>query len=96
MFVVIFRATILELDDEYSAMAEKLRKLALNHYNCLDFQAICEDGQEMSVSYWQNEDDIKLWKLATDHMLAQQKAKKQWYSSYKIDIAEINRSYHSK
>ena len=52
MIVVIFRATVKQLDDEYLQQAGKLRQLALDHYGCLEFTALCEGDKEIALSYW--------------------------------------------
>ncbi len=93
MYVVIFRATIKQLDDDYIAMARHLRELALTQYRCLEFSAITEGAQEIALSYWESEEDIKAWKRNADHVTAQQRGRSDWYASYSVEIAEIKRSY---
>jgi hypothetical protein len=50
MFVVIFRATVREMDDDYVQTAAALREMALRDFGCLEFCAVSEGGQEIALS----------------------------------------------
>jgi heme-degrading monooxygenase HmoA len=91
MYAVIFKATIARLDDEYSDMAERLRELAINKYGCLDFVSVTEGDQEIAISYWDNEEQIREWKKDPEHRLAQAKGRNKWYRSFSVEICEIVR-----
>lgn len=93
MYVVIFRATTRELDDEYPKLAKRMRELALNQFGCLEFLSVTEGSQEISLSYWRDEASIKAWKIHAEHMLAQELGRTRWYESYEVQIAEIRRKY---
>lgn len=96
MFVVIFRATILDLDAQYQTMAERMRVLALSEFGCIEFDSYCEDGQEVALSYWKAEADIKAWRAHPEHIEAQALGKKKWYKDYSVQVAKIEREYASK
>ena len=72
MYVVIFRAQAQALDADYAAMARQLRQLALDHYGCLEFASVSEGDSEIALSYWPDENSIRNWKQASEHLLAQQ------------------------
>jgi heme-degrading monooxygenase HmoA len=93
MFVVIFRAKARQLDDEYSAVAARMRELALSQFGCLDFQAVTEGHNEVALSYWPDEDSIRAWKSHAEHVLAQQLGRARWYESYVVQVALITREY---
>jgi len=93
MLAVIFRAQIAQFDEEYFATAEQLRELALSRYGCREFAAWTEGDQEVAISYWDNEDQIKAWKADPLHAAAQAKGKANWYSSYKVQVVEVLREY---
>ncbi|GLQ29856.1 antibiotic biosynthesis monooxygenase family protein [Litoribrevibacter albus] len=95
MFAVIFRAKVKELDQQYSEMAAKLRDIAMNEFGCTDFISLTEGDQEIAVSYWPSEENIKNWKQHSDHLIAQSFGKKKWYSHYQVEVVEIKRSYAS-
>lgn len=96
MYVVIFRATFNQLDDEYTRYANQLRELAIAKYGCTDFTSVTENGREMTLSYWNSLDDIKTWKNDAVHQQAQALGKNKWYSHYKVEIVEILREYANR
>jgi heme-degrading monooxygenase HmoA len=93
MYVVIFRAKTKALDVEYSATASVLRQLALEQFRCVEFLAVTEGEQEVALSYWHKLEDIQAWKAHGTHVLAQQRGRADWYESYEVQIAEIQREY---
>jgi heme-degrading monooxygenase HmoA len=93
MYVVIFRARVRQFDAEYSAMAARMRSLALEQFGCLSFTAATEGEQEIAVSYWPDETSIRAWKQHSEHLMAQQLGRQRWYASYEVDIAQVQRSY---
>ncbi|RCS57545.1 antibiotic biosynthesis monooxygenase family protein [Parvibium lacunae] len=93
MYVVIFRAKTKALDAEYSATASVLRQLALEQFHCVEFIAVTEGEQEIALSYWHKLEDIQAWKAHGTHVLAQQRGRTDWYETYQVQIAEIQREY---
>jgi heme-degrading monooxygenase HmoA len=93
MHVVIFRASIRQLDAEYSASAARLRELALTRYGCLEFHALSEGDQEVALSYWPDEASIRAWRAHPEHLAAQQLGRERWYADWSVQIAEIGRAY---
>ena len=95
MFAVIFRAKINRLDEEYSLMAQKMRDLAISEYGCKEFSACAEGNNEIAISYWETESQIKEWKKNSKHLVAQELGRSKWYKSYTIQIVEVQREYGS-
>ncbi len=93
MYVVIFRAKIRQFDAEYSAMAKRMRELALSEFGCTGFHAVTEGEQEVALSYWPDEVSIRAWRAHPEHRQAQQLGKEKWYETYSVEIARIERSY---
>lgn len=93
MYAVIFKAEIKELSDEYLSMAENLRSLALKKYGCVEFTSVTEGKHELAISYWDNLEQIKIWKQDPKHLVAQDLGRTQFYDSYKVQIVEILREY---
>jgi len=93
VYVVIFRAEIARLDAEYEEMAARMRDLAISQYGCREFVISTEGNQELALSYWDNEDQIKVWRNNAEHLLAQSKGQNKWYSTYTVEVAEVVRSY---
>lgn len=95
MYAVIFTATIKQLDEEYFATAEKMRKLAFSKYACKDFKSFVEDDKEIAISYWESKKDILAWKNDPKHKAAQELGSKKWYKSYQVEVVEVLREYES-
>ena len=93
MYAVIFRAEINKLDSRYSEMASQMRELAINKYGCAEFISVTEGTQEIAISYWKNQEQIKKWKKDSKHLVAQELGISIWYKSYKVQILEILREY---
>lgn len=93
MYVVIFRAKVRTLDDEYFRVAARMRELALTQFGCLEFQSVSEGNDEISLSYWADEASILAWKKHAEHVIAQQLGRERWYESYRVEIAAITRRY---
>ena len=72
-----------------------MRKLAMSEYGCTEFVAVIEGADEIAISYWENQEDILLWKKDVEHLAAQQLGKKNWYSGYQVQVVEIIREYQS-
>ncbi|WHP07434.1 antibiotic biosynthesis monooxygenase [Acinetobacter corruptisaponis] len=96
MYIVIFKATVKELDSTYSAMAQKLRNKALSQYHCIKFEACSENGFEIALSYWNSLEDIKRWQQDVEHLLAQRLGKEKWYQDFSVEICKVERAYSSQ
>ena len=93
MYAVIFRATINELDETYAETAARMRDVATNKYGCVEFISVTERNQEIAISYWNDEAQIKSWKQDPEHQVAQKLGRSKWYKSYQVQVAEIIRDY---
>ncbi|HTR00327.1 MAG TPA: antibiotic biosynthesis monooxygenase [Candidatus Acidoferrum sp.] len=93
LFVVIFRAKIKQLDAEYTAMAARMRELALGEFGCVDFQSMSAGDDELTLSWWVDEDSIRRWRAHPEHQQAQRLGRDKWYASYSVEVARVQRSY---
>jgi heme-degrading monooxygenase HmoA len=95
MYAVIFRARIADLDEQYGKTARRMRQLAMEHYGCREFTSVTENDTEISISWWESEEQIRAWKNDPEHQLAQQLGREKWYHSYSVQIVRITRAYES-
>lgn len=93
MYVVIFRARIHRLDEQYTATAARMRELALREFGCLAFHACSEGLDEIALSYWPDEAAIQAWRAHPEHVEAQRLGRTRWYASYSVEVAHVERSY---
>ena len=91
MFAVIFRATVAELDDEYRQTAQRLKTLAFEKYGCREFVSVTEGDEEIAISWWDSERQIRDWKNDPEHRAAQRRGGEKWYRSWSIDVCDVRR-----
>ncbi len=65
-------------EKEYTKMAELMLNLAKQQSGFLGEES-ARNAVGITVSYWKDLESIKAWKQQTDHKLAQQKGKTDWY-----------------
>ena len=93
MYAVIFRAKDAEIDEEYSRTAGRMRRLALEKYGCTEFTSVTGGDEEISISYWETQEQIKAWKNDAEHIAAQEIGKSRWYRWYKVQVVKVVREY---
>ena len=93
MYVVIVRARIRALDDEYARVAARMRELALREFGCIHFHAVTEGRDEVALSWWPSEESIRAGQEHPEHLLAQAAGRERWYESYSVQVAAVIREY---
>jgi heme-degrading monooxygenase HmoA len=91
-YAVIFTSTHKEKTEGYAEMALKMEKLATKQKGFMGIDS-AKTNLGITNSYWASLEDIKNWKQQTDHLLAQQKGKTDWYSWYHVRICKVEREY---
>lgn len=91
-FAVIFTNILHKQNDNYTAMAERMERLAREQPGYLGFEH-ARDELGISVSYWRDLASIQAWKEQTDHLIAQEMGRTEWYSAYHVRIARVERDY---
>ncbi len=95
-YAVIFTSLRTEIDQGYEAMSEKMETLAQEQKGFLGMESSRDALGErlgITISYWQNLEAIKEWKNNSQHLVAQELGKKQWYKSFKTRICKVERDY---
>ncbi len=91
-YAVIFTSIRTDLDNGYAETAEKMLELAQGMEGYLGEES-ARDGLGITVSYWSDLESIRHWKQHSDHLVAQQKGRSDWYKQYKTRIAKVERDY---
>ena len=91
-YAVIFSSIRTKEDNGYSEMAKRMIELASEQNGFLGVETVKEE-LGITVSYWKDLESIKHWKNNAEHSLARKKGKTDWYSSFKIRIAIVERDY---
>jgi heme-degrading monooxygenase HmoA len=91
-YAVIFTSTHTEDINGYAEMSNQMENLAKQQDGFLGIES-AKNEVGITVSYWESLKAIKNWKQQTDHLIVQQKGRKDWYSWYKVRICKVEREY---
>lgn len=91
-YAVIFTSLRMPGDHGYAAMAERMVELASRQDGFLGMESARSD-LGITVSYWRDEAAIRLWKLHTEHEIAREMGRKEWYSRFYVRVAKVERDY---
>ncbi len=91
-YAVIFTSLRTECNDGYSEMAARMVELAANQPGFLGVES-AREIVGITVSYWQDLESIKQWKVNSEHLTAQKLGHEQWYSNFKVRITKVEHEY---
>ena len=91
-YAVIFTSLRTEGDNGYSGTADRMEELARQQDGFLGIES-ARDGLGITVSYWRDLESISRWKRELEHLEAQRRGREQWYESFHIRIARVERAY---
>lgn len=91
-YAVIFTSLRTDVDEGYGDMAVQMVKLAEKQPGYLGHES-AREGLGITVSYWENLDAIRNWKMVSEHLFAQRMGREKWYRSYKTRICLVERDY---
>ena len=94
-FSVIFTAQRTMSDENmYQITADRMVTLAQRQPGFLGVESVRgEDGIGITVSYWQDRESIRNWRMEAEHLVAQQMGRKEFYEWYHVRVAEVVRHY---
>lgn len=91
-YAVVFTSTQTKNICGYSKMADLMETLAKQQEGFLGVDSP-RNEIGITVSYWESLEAIKNWKQNSDHIMAQQKGRQDWYSWYNVRICKVEREY---
>lgn len=91
-YAVIFSSHRTDGDNGYAEMAERMAELAAQQPGYLGMES-AREGLGITVSYWESLEAICNWKQNAEHQEAQRLGHQQWYSSFRVRIAKVEREY---
>jgi heme-degrading monooxygenase HmoA len=94
-YAVIFTSQRTAVDaDGYESTAARMVELASQQPGFLGIESVRQsDGTGITVSYWQTEEAVRMWKQHTEHQLAQQQGRSEWYRQYRVRVCRVERDY---
>jgi heme-degrading monooxygenase HmoA len=51
-----------------------------------------EDGERLTVVWWQNEETMRAWREHPRHREAQRLGRERWYRYFRLEVAELSRT----
>lgn len=92
LVILFFSRLTDQAGEDYSEMDEELSELvkdAPGYQGAKSFKA--EDGERLTVVWWQDEETLRQWRELPRHRVAQQTGRDRWYEQYRMEIAHIRR-----
>jgi heme-degrading monooxygenase HmoA len=95
MVIVLFRSMLTEdAGDDYAAMAEEMLARARTMPGFVDFKSFAaNDGERLSVIRWESQETLRAWTDDLRHVIAQRLGRQKWYRYFRVEVAEVVRSY---
>jgi heme-degrading monooxygenase HmoA len=93
MVVVVFRSRLsAEAGDDYAEMAAEMLATAQEMPGFVEFKSFkAEDGERVSLVYWQDHETMAAWRAHPRHRIAQNSGRAKWYSYFRLEVADIAR-----
>jgi heme-degrading monooxygenase HmoA len=91
-FAVIFTSIRTSGDNGYSEMADQILELVRLQDGFLGVES-ARNEIGITVSYWRDLECIQKWRENLEHTVARDKGRKEWYQSFKVRIAKVERDY---
>ncbi len=91
-YAVIFTSLRTSGDNGYAEMADRMVELATVQEGFLGVESV-RDELGITVSYWKDLPSIQKWRQNSEHLIAKEKGRTEWYKNYKIRIALVEKDY---
>lgn len=95
--IAVIFASVRTGDDEegYRVAAAAMAELAARQPGYRGIASVRDAaGAGITISYWASHDDAAAWRDHPDHARVRDAGRDRWYTSYSLDICDIQRSYH--
>ena len=91
-YAVLFTSLRTAGDNGYAEMADRMVELAAVQEGFLGVESV-RDELGITVSYWKDLPSIQKWRQNSEHLIAKEKGRTEWYKNYKIRIALVEKDY---
>ncbi|MEU5578333.1 antibiotic biosynthesis monooxygenase [Streptomyces huasconensis] len=94
-YAVVFTAVRSDDDGvEYGETGERLDELVATVPGFLGMESAgTPGGLGITVGYFRDEEAIKAWQRDPEHRVAQRRGRAEWYESYVLHVAKVERSH---
>ncbi|MDP5093275.1 MAG: antibiotic biosynthesis monooxygenase [Polaribacter sp.] len=94
-YAVIFTTIVTNNLEGYNETAERMEALAKLQKGYLGIES-ARNELGITVSYWQNLEDIVAWKNNVEHTEARNLGREKWYQQYQLRICKVEHEYGFK
>lgn len=91
-YAVIFTSERTTVAEGYEVTAARMVELAQQQPGFLGVESARND-LGITVSYWTDPEAIANWKKDLEHTIAREKGRTDWYRTFKVRIARVERDY---
>lgn len=93
-YVAVFTAVRTEDQSGYSETAARMEDLVKDVPGYLGMdQAHTPGGLSITVGYFRDADALTEWRSNAEHRAAQKRGQAEWYQSYTLHVAKVERSH---
>ena len=93
-YAVVFTSVQTEQPEGYAETARRMAELVKDVPGFLGFEsARTPGGLGITVGYFRDEEAIAAWQRDIEHQAAQKRGRAEWYESYRVHVAKVERSY---
>ncbi|MFF5966759.1 antibiotic biosynthesis monooxygenase family protein [Streptomyces collinus] len=93
-YAVVFTAVRTAGGNGYAETNDRMMELAADQPGFLGVDsARGANGLGVTVSYWRDEESIAAWRNHAEHTLARARGREQWYASFALHVAKVERAY---
>ncbi|WAZ19031.1 antibiotic biosynthesis monooxygenase [Streptomyces cinnabarinus] len=93
-YAAVFTAVRTPAQSGYSETNERMEELVKDIPGYLGMDsAQTPGGLGISVAYFRDADALTQWRTNTEHRAAQERGRAEWYESYTLHVARVERSH---
>lgn len=93
-YAVVFTSAKTEDQSGYGETAERMEELVRQVPGYLGMDhAQTPGGLAITVGYFRDADAIERWRSDVEHRAAQKRGRAEWYESYSLHVAKVERSH---
>ncbi|HEY1361420.1 MAG TPA: antibiotic biosynthesis monooxygenase [Xanthobacteraceae bacterium] len=93
MIVTVFRSRLLPgMREEYVALVERMAEIAATMPGYISHKGFfADDGERVTIVEFEHEEGMRAWRNHPEHLAAQKKARRIFYSEYHVQVCEVLR-----
>ena len=84
-----------EGEADYAGAAERMFELVQKQPGFLGAESARDAGGfGITVAYFDNEENIRLWRNHAEHAATRERGKREWYEHFEVRVARVERAYN--